>query len=62
VEAPVRIDPSLRPGLTFMTFHFPDDVPVNRLTIDTFDPKSGTSEFKATAVRIERLAAEVPSA
>ena len=24
VEAPVRIDPSLRAGLAFMTFHFPD--------------------------------------
>ena len=26
VEAPIRIDPSLRPGLTFMTLHFQDDV------------------------------------
>ena len=26
VEAPVRIDPSLRAGLAFMTFHFPDEV------------------------------------
>ena len=26
---------------------------VNRLTIEAWDPKSGTSEFKATAVRIE---------
>jgi formate dehydrogenase major subunit len=40
-----------------MTFHFPDDVAVNLLTIDTFDPKSGTSEFKATAIRIEKLPA-----
>ena len=28
VEAPVRIDPSLRPGLAFMTFHFPDQVDI----------------------------------
>jgi len=27
-----------------------------RLTLDTVDPKSGTSEFKATAVRIEKVA------
>ena len=62
VEAPARIDPVLRPGLTFMTFHFPDDVAVNLLTIDAFDPKSGTSEFKATAIRIEKLRAGAPSA
>jgi anaerobic selenocysteine-containing dehydrogenase len=54
VEAPVRLDPGLRPGLAFMTFHFPDEVDVNQLTIDTFDPKSGTAEFKATAIRVER--------
>jgi formate dehydrogenase major subunit len=56
VEAPVRVDPSLRPGLTFMTLHFQDDVATNLLTIDATDPKSGTAEFKATAIRIEKLA------
>ena len=55
VEAPVRIDESLRPGLTFMTLHFQDDVATNLLTIDATDPKSGTAEFKATAIRIEKL-------
>jgi formate dehydrogenase major subunit len=39
-----------------MTLHFPDQVPVNQLTLDTVDPKSGPSEFKATAVRIEKVA------
>jgi len=53
--APVRIDPSLRAGLTFMTLHFQDDVATNLLTIDATDPKSGTAEFKATAIRIEKL-------
>jgi predicted molibdopterin-dependent oxidoreductase YjgC len=57
VEAPVRVDPGLRPGLAFMTFHFQDDVATNNLTIDAADPKSGTAEFKATAIRIEKLAA-----
>jgi formate dehydrogenase major subunit len=57
VEAPVRVTTALRPGLAFMTFHFPDQVETNRLTIDAWDPKSGTSEFKATAIRIERLTA-----
>ncbi len=56
VEVPVHVDPGLRPGLTFMTMHFPEQVETNRLTIDAWDPKSGTSEFKATAVRIEKIA------
>jgi predicted molibdopterin-dependent oxidoreductase YjgC len=57
VEVPIRIDESLRPGLTFMTLHFQDDVATNLLTIDATDPKSGTAEFKATAIRIEKLPA-----
>ncbi len=57
VEAPIRIDEGLRPGLTFMTLHFQDDVATNLLTIDATDPKSGTAEFKATAIRIEKLGA-----
>lgn len=61
VEVPIRIDETLRPGLTFMTFHFQDDVAVNLLTIDATDPKSGTAEFKATAIRIEKLGAPVPA-
>jgi formate dehydrogenase major subunit len=55
VDVPVRLDESLRPGLTFMTLHFQDDVATNLLTIDATDPKSGTAEFKATAIRIEKL-------
>jgi len=55
VEAPVRVVRGLRPGLAFMTFHFPDDVDVNSLTIDAWDPKSGTAEFKATAIRVEKV-------
>ena len=61
VEAPLRLDPGLRPGLTFMTLHFQDDVATNLLTIDATDPKSGTAEFKATAIRIEKLAMSAPT-
>ena len=61
VEAPIRIDESLRPGLTFMTLHFQDDVATNLLTIDAIDPKSGTAEFKATAIRVEKLKAPLPA-
>jgi formate dehydrogenase major subunit len=56
VEVPLHLDEGLRPGLTFMTLHFPDDVATNLLTIDATDPKSGTAEFKATAIRVERPA------
>ena len=56
IEVPVRSDETLRPGLAFMTLHFPDDVATNILTIDATDPKSGTAEFKATAIRIEKIA------
>ena len=59
VDVPVRIDPKLRPGLTFMTLHFQDDVATNLLTIDATDPKSGTAEFKATAIRIEKVSRPV---
>jgi predicted molibdopterin-dependent oxidoreductase YjgC len=56
-EAPVRLDDSLRPGLAFLSMHFPDQVATNLLTIDATDPKSGTAEFKATAIRVEKLRA-----
>ena len=61
VDAPVRYDPGLRPGLAFMTLHFPDDVATNLLTIDATDPRSGTAEFKATAIRIDKLPAGAAS-
>ena len=54
VIAPVRFDPGLRPGLAFLTMHFHGQVATNELTIDAVDPKSGTSEFKATAIRVEK--------
>ena len=44
-----------------MTLHFPDDVATNLLTIDATDPKSGTAEFKAAAIRVEKLAAPEPA-
>ena len=60
IEVPVRYEASLRPGLAFMTLHFPDQASTNVLTIDATDPKSGTAEFKASAIRIDPLT--VPAA
>jgi predicted molibdopterin-dependent oxidoreductase YjgC len=56
VEMAVRLQPDLPEGLTFTTFHFPDLVDTNLLTNDAWDPKSGTAEFKAASIRIDRLA------
>jgi predicted molibdopterin-dependent oxidoreductase YjgC len=56
LEVAVRADPSVRAGLAFMTLHFPDQVATNHLTINAVDPLSGTAEFKASAVRIEKVA------
>lgn len=61
IEAPIKIDPGLRAGLTFMTMHFPDEVETNILTIDAVDPKSGTAEFKAAAIRIEKIGVPEPA-
>jgi len=61
IEVPVRLEASLRPGLAFMTLHFPDQASTNVLTIDATDPKSGTAEFKASAIRVDKLAARVPA-
>ena len=55
IQAPVRFDSHLRPGLAFMTFHFPDGIDVNILTIEANDPKSGTAEFKSSAIRVDKL-------
>jgi predicted molibdopterin-dependent oxidoreductase YjgC len=56
VVAPIHLDRSLRAGLVFMTLHFQDEVTTNVLTVDYTDPKSGTAEFKACAVRVEPVA------
>ena len=61
VQAPARIETAMRPGLVFMTMHFPDEVDTNRLTIDATDPRSGTAEFKACAVRVEPVGMREPA-
>jgi predicted molibdopterin-dependent oxidoreductase YjgC len=58
VIAPVRFDPALRPGLAFLSVHSHEQISTNDLTINAVDPKSGVSEFKATAIRIEKYAEE----
>jgi predicted molibdopterin-dependent oxidoreductase YjgC len=62
LDAPVHVDETLREGLAFMTLHFPEQVATNVLTLDAWDPKSGTAEFKATAIRVEKAGAPAPGA
>nr|WP_295975534.1 molybdopterin dinucleotide binding domain-containing protein [uncultured Bacillus sp.] len=58
VHVKVKVTEQVAPGLVFMSFHF-SDVPTNRLTINEYDPISGTAEFKACAVKITPLASAV---
>ncbi len=55
IEMPIRIQSNLPAGLVFTTFHFSDLADINKLTNDAYDPKSGTSEFKAASIRIDKL-------
>jgi len=55
IEMTVEIDPDLPLGLAFTTFHFPELVDVNQLTNSAYDLKSGTAEFKAAAIRVEKM-------
>jgi formate dehydrogenase major subunit len=49
--------------LASITPHFTEQVDTNAITNDAWDPKSGTSEFKATAIRIEKVpSASLPAA
>lgn len=58
VEMPVRFQDDIPVGLTFTTFHFPELVDINRVTNDEWDRDSGTAEFKAAAIRVEKLPAD----
>ncbi len=55
VTMPIRVQPDIPVGLTFTTYHFPELVDINLLTNDAWDKKSGTSEFKAASIRVEKL-------
>ena len=61
VVVPARIDKGLRPGVVFMTFHYPDEAMSNVLTINAYDPKSGTAEFKACAVSVALATTAIPA-
>lgn len=52
LKVKAKLTEQVVPGLVFMSFHW-REVPTNVLTINEFDPISGTAEFKACAVNIK---------
>ncbi|MGI9079459.1 MAG: molybdopterin oxidoreductase family protein [Acidimicrobiales bacterium] len=50
----VRVTATVREGEVFMPFHY-DELCVNRLTVDEFDPVSREPNYKQSAVHIEKL-------
>ena len=52
LEAVARVDDRVLPGNAWMPFHFAEAA-ANWLTNDAVDPRTGTPEYKACAVRVE---------
>jgi formate dehydrogenase alpha subunit len=55
VEVKAQVTDRSREGIVFLSFHFSEQVPTNILTINSSDPIAGTAEFKACAVKIEKI-------
>lgn len=53
VQVKARVTDEVQEELVFMSFHW-KETPTNVLTINEFDPISGTAEYKACAVKIEK--------
>lgn len=56
LKVKAKFTEQVAPGLVFMSFHW-HEVPTNVLTINEYDPISGTAEFKACAVNISKIKA-----
>jgi len=54
VRVKASVTERVLPGVCFMTFHF-HEACANVLTNDAFDPVAGTAEYKACAVRVEKI-------
>ncbi|MFP5319515.1 MAG: molybdopterin oxidoreductase family protein [Acidimicrobiia bacterium] len=54
-DVPVRVTATVREGEVFMPFHY-DELCVNRLTVDEFDPISREPNYKQAAVHLEAMA------
>jgi formate dehydrogenase (NADP+) alpha subunit len=54
LQVKAKITEQVVPGLVFMSFHW-SETPTNVLTLNEYDPISGTAEYKACAVAIARI-------
>jgi predicted molibdopterin-dependent oxidoreductase YjgC len=54
IVAKALVGDTTQPGVVFMTFHFAEAA-ANKLTKAALDPKSKIPEFKACAVKVERV-------
>ncbi|MEH7354526.1 molybdopterin dinucleotide binding domain-containing protein [Neobacillus drentensis] len=54
LEVKAKITEQVVPGLVFMSFHW-SETPTNVLTLNEYDPISGTAEYKACAVAISKV-------
>ncbi len=54
VRVKAQITEKSAPGLLFMSFHW-REVPTNQLTLNEYDPISGTAQYKACAVKVEKV-------
>jgi predicted molibdopterin-dependent oxidoreductase YjgC len=57
VEVPIKVTERSPRGTVFMSFAFPELTQTNRLTSDAYDFITETPEFKACAVRIDKIVA-----
>ncbi len=55
VKVRARVTPQVPPGMVWMAFHFRENN-ANWLTNPVYDPVSQTAEYKACAVRLEKMA------
>jgi formate dehydrogenase alpha subunit len=54
VEVPARVTPDIMKGVMFMPFHFAECA-ANKLTNNALDPGAKIPEFKACAVKVEKI-------
>lgn len=54
LKVKAKITEQVVPGLVFMSFHW-SETPTNVLTLNEYDPISGTAEYKACAVAISKV-------
>jgi len=62
VDVPIKITDRSPHGTVFMSFAFPELTQTNRLTSDAYDFITETPEFKACAIRIDKIDASSPVA